>query len=53
MEEYECPNCGANQNSKAVDCCSTCIVAIWLDNPSAPSIDQYSRWIEYGEEEED
>ncbi len=50
--QYQCEDCGADENSRPTDCCDECIVKFYLQNPKAPSIDQYSRWVEYEDEDE-
>lgn len=44
--QYQCEECGATEASRPTDCCDQCIVKFFLQNPQAPSIDQYSHWVE-------
>jgi hypothetical protein len=39
---YECPACGADSNSKAVDCCDYCIMTIFME-AHAPELDTMLR----------
>lgn len=35
MKDYECPDCGQSGEPKAFDCCDTCILKFYFDNPNA------------------
>ena len=50
---YSCPDCGASEFNLPSECCDECIVKFYLRNRNAPSIDQYSHWVEYEEEDLD
>ena len=39
---YECPACGANSDSLAVDCCDHCIMTIFMEG-HAPDLDTMLR----------
>lgn len=36
--DYQCPDCGATILSKPVECCDTCILKFYFDNPNASSL---------------
>lgn len=48
---YSCEACGANEDSRPADCCDECIVKFYLRSTKAPSIDQYSHWVEHEQDE--
>lgn len=50
---YSCPACGASEFNLPSECCDECIVKFYLRNRNAPSIDQYSHWVEYEEDDLD
>ena len=37
-QKYQCPDCGATTDSKPVECCDTCILKFYFDNPNASSL---------------
>lgn len=37
MDNYSCPDCGSNSISLPIDCCDTCILKFYFDNPNASS----------------
>lgn len=39
---YTCPSCGANSDSKAVDCCDYCILTVFMET-HAPELDTFVR----------
>jgi len=39
---YTCPSCGADSDSKAVDCCDLCIMTIFMEQ-HAPDLDTMLR----------
>jgi hypothetical protein len=36
-KNYVCEDCGANANDRPIDCCDTCILKFYFDNPNASS----------------
>ena len=38
--KFECEVCGANETSRAVDCCDWCIIKMFANNPKAGSLEQ-------------
>ena len=35
MENYNCPDCGADNTFLPKDCCDTCILKFYFENPNA------------------
>lgn len=35
MENYNCPDCGADYTFKPKDCCDNCILKFYFENPNA------------------
>jgi len=39
INEYECPDCGANDNSPVDGLCDTCILKFYLQDSTAPALE--------------
>jgi hypothetical protein len=37
-QNYQCPDCGATALSKTVECCDTCILKFYFDNPNSSNL---------------
>ena len=41
IEEYQCDDCGATRYNKTEECCDTCILKFYFENPFASTLDEY------------